>query len=181
MGPACTWPRRLLALLGSPKVRACTQEIQPQRLGTRTGMGPACLGCRSCKPYSPIRYCLARLLQDFHYCLLLVAPIVLCAEPLQAPNPVTPYSVHICRFCLPSRVLTLSHSSCLLAASERATLQPSPHCLHFFRLRLFFSLGLLASGSSCLWVFLLLLGWAVSELKEKFIEADFGLQRLEHF
>lgn len=49
-------PRRSLALLGSPKARACTQEMQPQRVGPRAGMGPTCLGCRYRRPYSPIRY-----------------------------------------------------------------------------------------------------------------------------
>lgn len=81
MGPAFTWPGRSLSLLGSSKARAWTQEMQPQRLESRVGMGTVCLEYSRHRPYEPIRYRWSRS-SNFHYSFFLVAPIVLRAESL---------------------------------------------------------------------------------------------------
>ncbi|EDL04624.1 apolipoprotein B editing complex 3, isoform CRA_c, partial [Mus musculus] len=46
---------------------ACSQKMQPQRMGPRAGMGPFCLGCSHRKCYSPIRNLISQETFKFHF------------------------------------------------------------------------------------------------------------------
>lgn len=150
MGPAFTRPRRSLARLGSPKARACTQEMQPRRLGPRAEMEPVCPGCSRHRPDSPTRYRCPRaskIFTAFSSCWPPFCYVLSLSSRSPTPNSSLTFSRILCSSHSP-RGFLLSQFGCIIAASKLATLHPSPRLPYFFLLRLLLSLGLFVCGSS---------------------------------